>query len=67
MKNIRILIGSVLVILSLIPILQLMPGFNDDKNISYSYLGINILIFFIGIILLFKGINRKHKSNEKLD
>lgn len=67
MKNISILIGSVLVILSLLPILQLVLGVNDDKNFSYSDLGINILIFLIGVFMLFWGINKKRKSSEKLD
>ncbi len=67
MKNISILIGSVLVILSLLPILQLVLGVNDDKNFSYSDLGINILIFLIGVFMLFWGINKKQKSSEKLD
>lgn len=67
MKNISILIGSVLVILSLLPILQLVLGVNDDKNFSYSDLGINILIFLLGIFMLFWGINKKRKSSKKFE
>jgi nitrogen fixation-related uncharacterized protein len=67
MKNISILIGSVLVIISLLPILQLVLGVNGDKNFSYSDLGINILIFLIGIFMLFWSINKKRKSSEKFE
>ncbi|HPE43306.1 MAG TPA: hypothetical protein PKV88_04420 [Bacteroidales bacterium] len=67
MKNISILIGSVLVILSLLPILQLVLGVNDDKNFSYSDLGINILIFLLGIFMLFWGKNKKRKSSKKFE
>jgi hypothetical protein len=65
MKPIMITIGIVLVLVSLISIMQYLPIYNELSEYGQGALLGKVLIFFIGVLLIYFGFRKKNVHNKE--